>query len=376
MHVLMTADGVGGVFGFALDLSRALAARGVSVTLAVLGPRITSDQRALLRGVRDLAVHERAGALEWMQEPWADVDACSAWLTELSARVRPDVVHVNGYAHATCDFGVPKLVVAPSCVLGWWRAVHGRAMPEPDVEYVRRVRAGLGAADFVAAPTRAMLDSLQLEYGFAGGHVIPNGVDSAEFEPQQKAPYFAAAGRFWDPAKNLELVQRVAPKLPWPVRLAGQRGESEDPFTGIEPLGLLPRAELAQVLGRASAFLHPARYEPFGLAPLEAAHAGCALVLGDIPSLREVWDRAALYVLPDDPDALAYAAERVARNEYLRQALSEMARARARRYTSAAMARNYLFVYRKLVRAARHSSVRSLNAGDLGVCSPRKERFS
>ncbi len=31
----------------------------------------------------------------------------------------------------------------------------------------------------------------------------------------------------------------------------------------------------------------PARYEPFGLSVLEAALSGCALVLGDIPSLRE-----------------------------------------------------------------------------------------
>ena len=35
----------------------------------------------------------------------------------------------------------------------------------------------------------------------------------------------------------------------------------------------------------------PARYEPFGLSILEAALSGCALVLGDLPSLRELWDR-------------------------------------------------------------------------------------
>ena len=36
-------------------------------------------------------------------------------------------------------------------------------------------------------------------------------------------------------------------------------------------------------------------YEPFGLAPLEAALCGCAVVANDIGSLREVWGEAAIY---------------------------------------------------------------------------------
>ena len=62
---------------------------------------------------------------------------------------------------------------------------------------------------------------------------------------------------------------------------------------------------MAAWLARAAVFALPARYEPFGLLPLEAALSGCALVLGDIESLREVWGDAADYVDPDDADALA-----------------------------------------------------------------------
>jgi glycogen synthase len=54
---------------------------------------------------------------------------------------------------------------------------------------------------------------------------------------------------------------------------------------------------------RASIYALPARYEPFGLSALEAALSGCALILGDIPSLREVWLEAAPYVSPDDESA-------------------------------------------------------------------------
>lgn len=57
---------------------------------------------------------------------------------------------------------------------------------------------------------------------------------------------------------------------------------------------------LAQWYAHAAIYALPARYEPFGLSALEAGLSGCALVLGDIPSLREIWGDAALFVPPDD----------------------------------------------------------------------------
>jgi len=98
------------------------------------------------------------------------------------------------------------------------------------------------------------------------------------------------------------------------------------------------------VCSRASIFASPARYEPFGLAALEAAQAGCALVLGDIPSLREVWGDAALFVPPDDDEALLAALRTASRPREL-HVLASRARARAARYapeaTAAGMAQAY-----------------------------------
>ena len=63
-------------------------------------------------------------------------------------------------------------------------------------------------------------------------------------------------------------------------------------------------------MGRAAIYALPARYEPFGLSILEAALSGCALVIGDIPSLREIWADAALFVPSDGHDApLAHVGE-------------------------------------------------------------------
>src|SRR5690606_8377688 len=104
-------------------------------------------------------------------------------------------------------------------------------------------------------------------------------------------------------AKNLAQLDAVATELPWPVYVAGSTEHPDGgnaAFDSVETLGVLSRAEMKHWLGRASIYVLPARYEPFGLSALEAALSGCALVLGDIPSLREVWGPAATYVDPAD----------------------------------------------------------------------------
>jgi glycogen(starch) synthase len=100
-------------------------------------------------------------------------------------------------------------------------------------------------------------------------------------------------------------------------------------------------------------FAHPARYEPFGLVALEAALAGCALALGDIPTLRELWDGAALFVTPGDPDSLAQAIDRLIADSRLRRQLAAAALARAAAYDADAMARDYLDLYAHVADRAR-----------------------
>ena len=78
-----------------------------------------------------------------------------------------------------------------------------------------------------------------------------------------------------------------------------------DPPAGVEFLGRLDEKEMTAAYASAGVYCLPAVYEPFGLTPLEAARGGCPLVLGDVPSLREVWGDAAAFVPPRNPDALA-----------------------------------------------------------------------
>lgn len=349
-RVLMTADTVGGVWTYAVDLARELAARGVEVAIATMGAPLAAHQRQQLGA--DVRLFESAYRLEWMHEPWADVDAAGQWLLQLEREFQPDVVHLNQYAFGSLPFAAPTMLVAHSCVLSWWQAVHGVAAPAEWDGYRSRVAAGLAGADLVAAPTRAMLSTLAGNYGLASeGLVIPNGADAQQFRPGIEEAFVLAAGRFWDAAKNLRALESVAPQLPWPVKVAGSAqhpdGGQRRP-QGVQWLGELPRAELARELAAAAIYALPARYEPFGLSVLEAALSGCALVLGDIPSLREVWEDAAIYVGPDDHEALFRALQRLVRDAAERDRRAHAARLRAQRYTPARTCEAYLEAYAQL----------------------------
>ncbi|WP_437965718.1 glycosyltransferase family 4 protein [Sorangium sp. So ce260] len=357
--VLMTADTVGGVFSYAIELARALAERGVRTSLATMGGPLSAPQREAAGSVPGLSVFESSFRLEWMDDPWDDVARAGDWLLEIEERVRPDVVHLNGYAHGALGFRAPKLVVAHSCVLSWWAAVlGGEAPPEVD-RYRREVARGLGAASAVAAPTQAMLDALVRHHGalapFEGARtvVIPNAVDPDRFAPRPKEELILAVGRLWDQAKNIAALGEVAPHLPWPIQVAGSEvhpGGGARPIPSLHHLGMLSPSGVAAALARASIYALPARYEPFGLSVLEAALSGCALVLGDIPSLREVWRDAALYVDPGDAEALRSAIQALIDDPVRRQEMASRARARAFDFSPRRMARSYLHLYGELLR--------------------------
>ncbi len=355
--VLMTADSVGGVWHYALELAAALGTRGVRVALATMGAPLTPSQREQLAKLPSLTVFESSYALEWMEGAWEDVWRAGRWLLSLQARLAPDVVHLNQSAFGSLPFAAPKLVVAHSCVLSWWQAVHGTAAPPMWSRYRETVAEGLARASLVAAPTRGMLATLDNNYGYRGeGVAIANGRNAASFKPGAKDPVILAAGRLWDAAKNLVALEAVAPHLPWPVVVAGATAH---PDGGVRParcvlaLGELAPETLARHYARASIYALPARYEPFGLSILEAGLAGCALVLGDVPSLREVWRDAALYVPPDDHIALRECLSKLIADEALRTRLATKARARALAYTPQRMARGYLAAYTRILRAAR-----------------------
>lgn len=356
-RVLMTADAAGGVWTYALDLARGLAAEGVSVVLATMGPPLTPEHRAAAASIPGLVLEESALPLEWM--PGAAADSAQlahtgGWLLDLEARHRPELIHLNGYGFSVLPWQAPCLVVAHSCVLSWWRAVKGCDAPSEWRAYADRVREGLAAARAVVTPCVSLLAELESIYGTLWhARVIRNGRDPAAFAPAaQKEPFVFSAGRIWDEAKNIRALGMAAGRLSWPVVAAGYAagpgGSILVPET-VHWLGPLEPAEVRDWMARARIFCLPARYEPFGLSALEAALSGCALVLGDIPSLRELWGGVAVFVPPNDAAALARTLNELIADPLRTAALGRIARRRGATYTAARMTAGYCGLYDDLL---------------------------
>ncbi len=363
LRVLMTADTIGGMWNYTLDLARGLAAHDVKIILATMGAPLSRDQHVELEELGDAVdLHESDFRLEWMDDPWTDVTAAGDWLLSLERDLQPDLVHLNGYAHGALPFHVPKLVVAHSCVISWWRAVKNTPPPPTWARYHTAVRLGLDQANLIVAPSHAMLASLHRNYGFScGARVIYHGRDLPAQTPASpaKQPAILSVGRLWDEARNAATLASAAARLPWPVRIAGDthapHGSSALPpsFPNVELLGRRTNADLHREYQRASIYALPARYEPFGLSVLEAALHGCALVLADIPSLREIWAGSAVFVPPNNAPALRDELADLIDDPHRLQALGALAQRRARSFSVARMTETYLATYAELLSPAR-----------------------
>jgi glycosyltransferase involved in cell wall biosynthesis len=373
--VLMTADAIGGVWTYALELCRELGRCGVRVALATLGRRLTEAERAATAHIGNIELFESAYKLEWMVDPWDDLQKSNDWLLDLEARVQPALIHSNGFCHGALRWKVPCLVVGHSCVYSWFDAVRGKPPSEEWQRYRQTVEIGLRGADRVTAPSHFMMRALERHYGcFAAAGPVYNGRSAGLFAPAAKEPFVITIGRLWDEAKNIAILQQVAGRLPWAIYAAGDTRApdgAETAFDDLVMIGRLDQQALAERLARASIFVLPARYEPFGFSALEAALAGCALVLGDISSLREIWGDAALFVDPDDADAIAAAVLQMIKDDSLRHRLAHRARQRAQQFTAERMAQGYLTLYRQMLSERAQTIAESSSRAPVGAVTAR-----
>ena len=129
MHVLVTADTVGGVWTYTSELVTGLVRHGVGVTLVSFGSIPEPWQTAWMEGLRNLDYRPTAFRLEWMQESAGDIRASSEYLLTVIREKRPDLLHLNQFCYGALESDVPKIVMAHSDVLSWWDSVHGDVPP-------------------------------------------------------------------------------------------------------------------------------------------------------------------------------------------------------------------------------------------------------
>ncbi|MCW3091581.1 MAG: glycosyl transferase family 1 [Ferruginibacter sp.] len=354
LKVLMTTDTIGGVWSYAIELCRSLKEFNVHFHVVTTGAPMQFSQKEEIKALENVTVYETDFLLEWMDSPWQSIDNSGAWLLELAAEVQPNLVHLNSYSYGSLNWNAPVIMVAHSDVFSWWLAVKQGYPPVHWNKYFKKVHRGLQKANLIIAPSKSSLkDIRKIYFGTAPGRVIYNGRDGGLFYPAEKQPVVCSMGRIWDEAKNIRLLVEAAKKIRCPIRLAGDTSFGNDYCStagaNITNLGKIAVTQIAAELSVASIYVLPAKYEPFGLSVLEAALSGCALVLGNIPSLKEIWGDSALYINTNDAAGLADTVNHLLESDELRQHYAAMAIERAKRYSTEAMAGNYINVYHELL---------------------------
>lgn len=364
MHVLVTTDSVGGVWTYTRELVTGLVRRGVRVTLVSFGDIPAPNQTDWIDALRVVDFRPTAFRLEWMQEAEHDIAESRDFLLAVIDETKPDLLHLGQYCYGSLPVSVPKIVVAHSDVVSWWVTVKSE-VPD-DIAwmrwYKRAVAEGLRGATAVVAPSHWMLRQIENWYGKPrNGSVIYNGRTPTLFNPHvSKDDYILSVGRIWDLGKQAAILTQI--ETPAPVFVVGAEEHADLKFRTRKTLlangdnlhvkGIQSEGQLRQWYSRASMYVATSRYEPFGLAPLEAALSRCAIIANDIPSFREIWGESACYFQTNDPASLQEQIERLHRERELRLTYANLAYNRARhRYTAQRMVDDYMSLYQAVVDA-------------------------
>ncbi|MGA9075238.1 MAG: glycosyltransferase family 4 protein [Candidatus Sulfotelmatobacter sp.] len=367
MHVLVTADVMSGSWTYARELVTGLVTRGVRVTLLTFGEIPLPDQTAWMDRLHGLEYRPTAFRLEWMDEAPQDLPESSGFLANLVHEVRPDLLHLHQFCHGNLAVDVPRVIMVHGDLISWAQAVQG-CTPRPTrwLQWYREtVVRGIAAADAVVAPSVWMLDTLRSIYTRPRREVvIYPGRNPIFFNPYiSKDDSVLSVGRLVDAGKQVFLLTQHA--HPFPVCIVGAEQTVPVPRVPIRAdvkvstaeasvaiRGPQTEAQLRALYSRAAVYAATPRYEPLGMATLDAAFSRCAIVANDIPSFREVWGDAALYFRTNDASSLATILRQFDSDRPLRQAYADRAFARAReRFTAHRMIDGYLDLYRGLVSA-------------------------
>jgi glycosyltransferase involved in cell wall biosynthesis len=216
-------------------------------------------------------------------------------------------------------------------------------------------QAGLNQAAAVVAPTIAFAAETARIYDINAPVVaVYNGRRAAFPTKLEQSDFVFTASRLWDEGKNVATLDAAAAQINFLFEAAGPMdgpNGASIALNHLHSLGEVSSARLQNILAARPIFASAAIYEPFGLSVLEAGLAGCALVLSDIPTYRELWGEAAVFVAARDDAAFATAIERLFEDPDERQRLGRLAQGRAQLYAPERMAGAMAEIYQRISRS-------------------------
>jgi L-malate glycosyltransferase len=322
--------------------------------------------------------HGEAPATGRLEIEWTpgDLHGLVERILSVAETVPLDVLHFHyaiPFARVVDDVGqrlgprAPRLV---GTLHGTDVTIHGRH---------RRTRRSLtrrlGALDVVTTVSRRFAQLSASVFGLERAPlVIPNFVDLARFRPvaeprSGRRPRIVHVSNF-RPVKNPEMVievfARVRQEMDAELWLVGDGDGMRSVWevarearvdAAVRSFGL--RRDVERIVGQSDVLLVTSRSESFCLAALEAAACAVPAVASRVGGLPEVVvdGETGLLYPPGDSAAAAEAVVHLLRDHRRRRLLGRAARARAGRYSSAAIVSRYEQLYRRVAGSAAPSVV-------------------
>ncbi len=365
MHVaqLIETDGPGGAEQVVVRLASGLVRRGHRSVVAVLSGR-DGWVRDRLSGV--------AAPVHTLQLA-RPIDPAFVW--RLARWVRAsgaDVVHAHEFTMAVYGTLAARLAGRPVVV-----TMHGGAGFERRVRRRLALRLAARLAHRMIGVSRATSDRLTAALGIDAGRIVtvPNGVPEPAGSRERARRQLGldahhqlvlAVGNLY-PVKDHATLVAAAALLDrgraWTIAIAGRGDERQAIDAAIQRhqlgdrvrlLGL--RDDVQELLAATDIWVSSSRSEGMPLSMLEAMRAGRPIVataVGGVPEAitNEV---TGLLVPPEDPQALAWAMQRLLDDRRLAEALGKAARSvAADRFSDERMLDAHLALYASALEAAR-----------------------
>ncbi|RKX71485.1 hypothetical protein DRP53_01420 [candidate division WOR-3 bacterium] len=198
---------------------------------------------------------------------------------------------------------------------------------------------------------------------------VPCGVDTNCFKtlPEEKN-YILFLGRLDMYQKGIDVLLRSYSQIKDEIKgidliIAGTGKDFKKVRNLITSLGLDNRVRLVgrvegkekyELLSQCLFLCMPSRFESWGIVAAEAMACGKPVIATNIEGLDEVVDeKTAIIIPPDDPEALANAMLRLARDKKLRRELGRRAREKAREFDWDKRAQATWEFYKKFMEAAK-----------------------
>ena len=252
--------------------------------------------------------------------------------------------------------------------------MHGRL----DLPELRRVHAAFRGFPLVSISNDQRLPMPPVKWAGTVYHGLPRNL--LPFNPAPKGGYLAFLGRI-SPEKRPDLAIEIAVRAGARLKIAAKIDKVDqaywknvikpmiDSSPNVEFVGEIGERDKGEFLGNADALLFPIDWpEPFGLVMIEAMACGTPVIAFRRGSAPEVIDDGVSGFLVDDVPQASAAARRVVELDR-----TQARAAFERRFDIERMAREYVQIYRGLVRAeeARRNGKRNGVARNL---IPRAQR--